>query len=71
MNSSSKNFDYSRIAGFDENGKEREVRTKVPEREYSYFCKYDELSGITACPGVMPVRLSESCYLTCEDIFKN
>lgn len=39
------------------------------EDDYSYFCKYDELTGVVACPGTYLPSISESCYASRADIF--
>ena len=37
------------------------------EDEFSYFCRFDELTGVIACPGIDLPTLQESCYISCDD----
>ncbi len=37
--------------------------------EYGYFCKYDELTDVVACPGIDFPTLKDSCYVTRESVF--
>ena len=30
---------------------------------FSYFCRYDELTDVVACPGVVLPSLANSCYV--------
>lgn len=34
---------------------------------FSYFCKYDELVGVVACPGIYLPPIDESCYVDITD----
>lgn len=45
------------------------VPRALPPDNSSYFCKYDELSGIMACPNVVLRPLNDSCYRTREEVF--
>lgn len=47
------------------------ARALPPEEEFSYFCKFDELSGVMACPGVVLRPLKESCYRSRKAVFKS
>ena len=42
---------------------------KDGEPVYSYFCKYDELVDVVACPGIDFPALKDSCYVTRESVF--
>lgn len=37
--------------------------------EFSYFCKFDELAGVEACPGVDLLPLAESGFVPGERVF--
>lgn len=37
------------------------------EDEFSYFCRFDELTGVIACPGVTLPTLQDSCYVSCDE----
>lgn len=41
----------------------------IEEDCYSYFCKYDELTDVVACPGVDFPALKDSCYVSRESVF--
>ncbi len=36
---------------------------------FSYFLKYDQLTGVVACPGIELPSLQNSCYVPIEEIF--
>lgn len=42
---------------------------KNGEPVYSYFCKYDELVDVVACPGIDFPALKDSCYVSRESVF--
>lgn len=37
--------------------------------DISYFCKFDELSGVIACPGIRLLSFDKSCFVTRESVF--
>lgn len=39
------------------------------ESIFSYFCKYDALTDVVACPGVIFPALKDSCYVSREAVF--
>lgn len=41
------------------------------DRNDGYFCRYDGLYGVVACPGQYLPALEESCYATREEVFGN
>ncbi len=45
------------------------ARALPPEEKFSYFCKFDELSGAMICPDVPLLALNKSCYQELSAIF--
>lgn len=37
--------------------------------DFSYFCRYNDLAGFVACPGVEQVALKDSCYCHSSEVF--
>lgn len=51
--------------------KRQVARALPPEEKFSYFCKFDELSGAMICPDVPLLALNRSCYQKLSDVFVN
>lgn len=48
------------------------VMSPFPEEDdFSYFCKYDELTGVVACPGIYLPTVEQSCFVSRADVFGN
>ena len=39
------------------------------EDDFSYFCKYDELTSVIATPNAELPSIAESCYVDLSDVF--
>lgn len=46
-----------------------QVSSLKAEDKFSYFCKYDELTDVVACPGIKFPKLEDSCYISPVEIF--
>lgn len=57
------------ISRFSTKTKMPDVRALPVENDFSYFCKFDELSGVIACPGVDLRSLEDSCFVEREKVF--
>mgnify|MGYP003294317378 CR=1 FL=1 len=57
------------ISRFSTKIKTPDVHALPADNSYSYFCKYNELSGVIACPGVRLRSLDDSCFVEREKVF--